>query len=178
MKQVIGKDETILIATFACLGKTTFAKTYPDVAIDIESIFYVYNHEVTPEDEETAKSSDLSTTNANFPANYVSDVVKNMKKYKFVFLTLSQEILAELDKLDIKYTILYPTEERRAQIVEDSIKRGNRGDFVEMIGKMLDDDTHHDKFKFKSDLNYDAFEYLEAGDYIEDYIQENYEYER
>lgn len=176
MKRVIGKDESILIASFACLGKTTFAKRHPDVAIDIESIYYIYNHKVARADEETSKSSDLSTTNVNFPGNYVSDVINNIKKFRFIFLTLSNEILSELDKLDIGYTILYPTKERRAQIVKDSRERGNRDDFVEMISKMLDDDTHHDKFK--NSLHYDAFEYLEAEAYIEDYIQENYEYER
>lgn len=176
MKRVIGKHESVLIASFACLGKTTFAKNHPDVAIDIESIYYIYNHEVARADEETAKSSDLSTTNVNFPDNYISDVVSNMEKFRFIFLTLSKEILSELDKLGIGYTILYPTKERRAQIVEDSKARGNRDDFIDMLSGMLDDDTHHDKFK--DGLHYHTFEYLDAGEYIEDYIQENYEYER
>ena len=176
MKKVIGSDEAVLIASFACLGKTTFAKNHPDVAIDIESIYYIYNHEVAREDEETAKSSDLSTTNENFPQNYIADVVSSMKKYKFVFLTLSKEILSELDKLDIKYTILYPTKARRAQIIKDSKTRGNPDDFVEMIKSMLDDDAHHDKFQ--EGLRYEAFEYLEEGDYMEDYIRENYDYEK
>jgi len=146
------------------------------VAIDIESIYYIYNHEVAQEDEETLKSSNLGATNVNFPGNYVSDVINNINKFRFIFLTLSKEILSELDKLDIGYVILYPTKERRPQIVKDSKERGNRDDFVEMISMMLDDDTHHDKFK--NSLQYVAFEYLEAEAYIEDYIQENYEYER
>lgn len=176
MKTVIQNNESVLIASFACLGKTTFARNHPDVAIDIESIFYIYDHEVAREDEETAKSSDLSTSNVHFPDNYVADVVKSIGNYRFIFLTLSTEILSKLGTLGIEYTILYPTKERRSQIVEDSRARGNREDFVGMIAGMLDDDTHHDKFKHT--LNYKAFEYLDEGTYIEDYIQERYEYEK
>lgn len=176
MKIVIRNDESVLIASFACLGKTTFAKNHPDVAIDIESIFYIYDQEVAREDEETAKSSDLSTSNVHFPDNYVADVVKSIGKYRFIFLTLSTEILSELDKLGLEYTILYPTKERRPQIVEDSRGRGNREDFVAMIADMLSDDTHHDRFK--RTLSYKAFEYLGEGKYIEDYLQERYEYEK
>lgn len=174
VKKKIGKDETILIASFACLGKTTFAKSYPELGLDIESIHYARKYNNKHPDDEIAKGDNDWTPNAEYPINYVRAVVDNLGKYKFIFLTGGKEILYELDKLNIKYSILYPGKNRKKQILVDAKKRGNDENFVMFLEELLSSEDHKNSFK---DLNYERYEIIDDGKYIEEYLKENYYYE-
>lgn len=171
VKQKIGKDESLLIASFACLGKTTFTNKYPDLAVDIESIHYARNYTSKDLNDEIAKGDDNWEPNPEYPANYIKDVVDSIGKRKVIFLTTAVDALSELNKLDVRYSILYPVKNRRDQILSDARKRGNDDAFVDFLDTLLSTDAHRKSFE---DLNADKFVLLDDDQYIEQYIAQNY----
>lgn len=171
IKQKIGKDESLLIASFACLGKTTFTNKYPDLAVDIESIHYARNYTNKDLNDEVAKGDNNWEPNPEYPANYIKDVVDNIGKSKIIFLTTAVDALEELNKLDIRYSILYPGKKRRDQVLSDARKRGNDDAFVVFLDSLLSTDAHKRSFE---DLDADKFVLIDDGRYIEQYIKENY----
>jgi beta-ribofuranosylaminobenzene 5'-phosphate synthase len=171
VKKKVNHDETLLIASFACMGKTTFAKQNPDIAIDIESIHYARIYKDKHANDEAAKGNNDWVENKLYPMNYVQDVIDNIGKYKVIFLTAGSDILKELDKKNVKYSILYPGEKRKVQVLEDAKKRGNDADFIQLLDDLLSSDTHRLGF---SDLQYEKFEVINDDRYMEQYIADNY----
>jgi len=171
MKQKIGKDESLLIASFACLGKTTFTNKYPDLAIDIESIHYARDYKEKDLNDEIAKGDDNWAPNPEYPANYIKDVVDNIGKRKVIFLTTAVDALSELNKIDVRYSVLYPGKNRRDQVLSDARKRGNDDAFVGFLDTLLATDAHRKSFE---DLHADKFVLVDDNQYIEQYIEENY----
>ena len=171
VRQKINKDESLIIASFACLGKTMFTNKYPDTAIDIESIHYARNYKNKDLNDEVAKGDANWEPNPEYPANYIKDVVDNIGKYKVIFLTTAADALSELDKINVRYSILYPGQNRRQQILSDARKRGNDDTFVAFLDTLLSTNSHRKSFE---DLNSDNFVLFDDSKYIEQYIAENY----
>ena len=109
--------------------------------------------------------------NPEYPANYIKDVVDNIGKSKIIFLTTAVDALEELNKLDIRYSILYPGKKRRDQVLSDARKRGNDDAFVVFLDSLLSTDAHKRSFE---DLDADKFVLIDDDRYIEQYIKENY----
>jgi len=170
MKQT-NNDKAILIAGFAAMGKTTFAKNNPDIALDIESIHYERQYVHQDPDDEIAKNDKNWTKNPDYPANYIRAVVENMEKYKVIFLTLAQPVLGELDKLGIEYSILYPGSNRKQQILTDAKHRGNDEDFVAFLDGLLSTPDHRIEFE---GFNHSKFEIIDDDTYMEHYLKEKY----
>lgn len=172
VKKLIGKGETLLIAGFAAMGKTTFTNNHPDIALDVESIHYEreYTGEKDPNDE-IAKNNKNWTRDPNYPSNYIQDVLDGMGKYKVIFLTLAQPVLGELDKLNIPYRILYPGPNRKQKILLDSRQRGNDQDFVDFLDGLLSTRDHREEFEA---FQHEHFEIIDDDTYIEEYLNEHY----
>lgn len=171
VKRKINDGESLLIASFACLGKSTFAKNNPDIALDIESIHYARVYEDKHPNDEMAKGDSNWSPHHNYPANYVQKVMDNVGKYKVIFLTGGKDILSELDKLGIKYSILYPGQNRKDKILYDAKKRGNSNEFVQLLDDLLSTDDHRRSFE---SLNYEKFEIIDDDRYMDEYLKENY----
>lgn len=171
VKKKINDGESLLIASFACIGKTTFAKRNPKLAIDIESIHYARTYEDQHPNDEIAKGQQNWTNNPLYPMNYVQDVVDSMGKYKVIFLTGGRDILSELDKKGISYSILYPGPNRKEKVLADARTRGNDDGFVQLLDDLLSTDTHRQSFE---PLNYERFEIIDDDRYMDDYLRENY----
>lgn len=171
VKKLIGKGETLLIAGFAVMGKTTFARRYPDIALDVESIHYEREYRDKDPDDEIAKNSIDWTLNPRYPGNYIKDVLIGIGKYKVIFLTLAQPVLGELDKLNIAYNILYPGPNRKLQILLDSSQRGNDQDFVDFLDGLLSTPAHRQEFEA---FQHEHFEIIDDDTYMEKYLSENY----
>lgn len=163
---------TIIISAWGCLGKTTFANNHPDICLDIESIHYsrIYPNKVV--DDEVSKGDENYIENPNYPHNYIQDIVNNLGKYKFIFVTLARELFAEMDKLGIDYSILYPLPSRKNKILEDARKRGNNEHFVAILDRILSSDEEHDFLK--NNCKYKEFIYLPDDEYVTDYINKVY----
>ncbi len=171
VKKKINSDESLLIASFACIGKTTFAKHNPNLALDIESIHYARTYEAKHPDDEVAKGQTNWKDNPGYPMNYVQDVVDNIGKYKVIFLTGGKDILIELDKKNIPYSILYPGPNRKEKVLADARTRGNDDGFVQLLDDLLSTDAHRLSFE---PLGYEKFEIIDDDRYMDDYLRENY----
>jgi len=171
VKRKIGASESVLIASFACLGKSMFAKKNPDIALDVESLHYARIYDNKHPDDEVAKGDKNWKADPDYPANYVKEVVNNIGKYKVIFLTGGKDILSELDKLDIKYTILYPGSKRKAKVLADAKKRGNDDAFVQFLDNLLSTEDHRKSF---GSLNYERFEVIDDDRYMSEYLEGNY----
>lgn len=167
---------TIIISAWGCFGKTTFANNNPKICLDIESIHYsrIYPDKIV--DDEISKGDDNFVPNPDYPQNYINDIVANLGKYKFIFITLARELFAELDKLGIEYTILYPLPTRKHKILDDARKRGNNEHFVGILDKILSSNEEHDFLK--NNCNYKEFIYLPDDEYVTDYINRMYPNEK
>lgn len=177
MKTKIEPGQTVLIAAFGCLGKTTFANKYPHVALDIESIHYNYLYKKVHANDEVAKADDEGRrVNENYPENYIAEVKRNYGRYKFIFITLGKEIMQGLEEANMKYIILYPRFSRKEKILKDARNRGNTEKFVGILDTILSNTNEINTIR--RDLNYDKLEFLENDQYVEDYINERYEYDR
>ena len=171
VKQKINNNESVLIASFACMGKSTFAKENPGVALDIESIHYARIYDNKHPNDEVAKGDANWRPNPDYPANYVKEVIDNIGKYKLIFLTGGKDILLELDKLGIKYSILYPGESRKNKVLDDARRRGNNNKFIKLLDDLLSTRDH--LLGFKS-LNYERLDIIDDERYIGDYVRERY----
>lgn len=171
VKKKINDGESLLIASFACLGKTTFAKQYPKLALDIESIHHARIYEDRDLDDEVAKGQTNWKKNPAYPMNYVQSVIDNLGKYKVIFLTGGKDILSELDKKDVPYLILYPGPNRKEKVLADARLRGNDDEFIALLDKLLSTDDHRLGF---SSLNYEKFEIINDSRYMDEYIRDNY----
>lgn len=171
VKKLVGKGETILIAGFAAMGKTTFARRNPDIALDVESIHYEREYKAKDPDDEIAKNDKNWTLNQKYPGNYIREVLGGIGKYKVIFLTLAQPVLGELDKLNMQYSILYPGPNRKQQILLDSSKRGNDKDFVNFLDGLLSTPNHRQEFE---EFQHERFEVIDDDTYMEKYLKENY----
>ncbi len=171
VKKKINNDESLVIASFACMGKTTFARQNPQLALDIESIHYSRIYKDQHPNDEVAKGQTEWSDNPAYPANYVQDVVDNLGKYKVIFLTTAKEILVELDKKNVSYSILYPGANRKERVLSDARARGNDSEFVALLDKLLSTDEHRLQY---APLNYEKLEIIDDEKYIDEYIKENY----
>lgn len=167
---------TIIISAWGCFGKTTFANNNPKICLDIESIHYsrIYPDKIV--DDEISKGDDNFVPNPDYPQNYINDIVANLGKYKFIFITLARELFAELDKLGIEYTILYPLPTRKQKILDDARKRGNNERFVGILDKILSSNEEHNFLR--TNCNYKEFIYLPDDEYVTDYINRMYPNEK
>ena len=170
-RRKINDGESVLIASFACLGKTTFVKNNPNIALDIESIHYARIYDNKHPDDEVAKGDKNWRQNPDYPANYVQEVLDNIGKYKVIFLTGGKDILSELDKLGVRYSILYPGKKRKNKVLNDAKKRGNDSKFIKFLDELLSTDDHRRSFE---SLHYERFEIIDDDRYIDEYLKENY----
>jgi len=167
---------TIIISAWGCLGKTTFARSHPDICMDIESIHYsrIYPNKII--DDEISKGDENFVPNPDYPQNCINDIVANLGKYKFIFITLARELFMELDKLRIEYSILYPLPTRKQKILDDARGRGNNELFVNILDRILSSTEELDYLK--NNCKYKEFVYLPDNEYITDYINRNYPNEK
>jgi len=171
VKKKVNNGESLVIASFACMGKTTFAKQNPTLALDIESIHYARVYKDQHLDDEIAKGQTEWRDNPAYPMNYVQDLMDNLGKYKVIFLTGGKDILSILDEKRVNYSILYPGMSRKAKVLADARSRGNDDDFIALLDKLLSTPDHRLGF---ASLDYEKFEIIDDDRYMEDYLRENY----
>ena len=167
--------KSIIISTFGGLGKTTFAKDHPDLAIDIEGIPYKYiykniSHEDLLEaDHEKYKGVPDRNINPQFPHNYVAKIRESIGKYKFILIVLAPDVLTELDRLGLEYIILYPNLNDKDVILDRLKKRGNNEAFIKKIDNIL---SNSDELEYiKARLRPKRLIELGRNEYVGDWIK-------
>jgi HAD superfamily hydrolase (TIGR01509 family) len=162
---------TIILATFACLGKTTYAKKHPNIALDMESLPYKLKDLISENgDFEKIKNRETTfeTNNENYPENYIADLKDKLGKYKVIFITLSPDIMEGLEKENIQYSIVYPNKSRKQKIIRDAEKRGNSSDFLRMLEEIID--TGKERAELRTLRKYEEFIIIDDNKYLDDLL--------
>jgi hypothetical protein len=169
MNNSIKNNGTVIIAAFGCLGKTTFARNHKEIALDLESVRYSCIYKKKHPNDEYAKNDPDWILNPEYPRNYINDVIENIGKYKIIFVTLAEEILAGLDKHNIEYTIVYPRLSRKERIIQDAKDRGNNTNFTKMISELLSNNNEIERLK--SNLKCKNYLIIDDDKYVSDYFR-------
>lgn len=139
----------MIISAFPGTGKSTIAKEYPTIFMDIDSSVH---HKL--ED---------GTKNPSFIDDYYNDIVKNMKD-KHILVSSHHELLAKLKENNIDFIVVVPDIELRDHYLVKYHRRGNSDEFVQT----LHDNWDHWIKNITS--RYDNVLILKKHEYIIDYI--------
>jgi len=152
----------ILIGGFKAIGKTTLAKKYKNV-IDLESsnFEYIIDEELQKIPVEQRKGLKNRIKNPDYPLNYYTELIDNMKKNKITLFACKPEIVDLLNQNEIDYYIVYPEEDMLEEIIHRCKTRGNNEKFVSRVTEV-----------YYSDLpkNKDKVIWLKKGQYLEDVL--------
>lgn len=118
-------SSTIVISAFPCLGKSTWCKDHDD-SKDLESSLY-------------SRKQD-NTLNPEFPGNYVNILKWHLvnNNWKYIFVSSHKVVRDALCEDNIKYYVLYPSADRKEEILNLCRQRGNTEEFIEKLSSMWD----------------------------------------
>lgn len=113
---------SLVLSVFPVLGKSTYSKEHED-SVDLESSLY-------------SRKQDNSF-NEEFPGNYINllkwHLVNNNWKYVFVS---SHKVVRDAMKNDgIKFYIIYPSLDRKEEILNLARERGNTEEFINKLSE-------------------------------------------
>jgi hypothetical protein len=127
----------IIVATFAGVGKTTFARLYPSVVTDFVCMpFKYYLPEQEGEVDEACKASLDNEMRPDWPYNYVS-AIKEMMEFgaagEILLIPSDARVLRLLREENIHYTLCYPAREAKEAYRQRYIERGNTEEFLSVF---------------------------------------------
>ena len=153
---------TIVFACFASLGKSFAANKIKD-CLDLDSTMFKWIYK-SKGNIETLKGTTDREKNPDWPHNYQAEVIKNLGKYKYIFISLNApEILQKLDELNIENYILLPKRDIKQTILERLKDRNNSMEFINSIDEKFDEILDYYK-DFKNVI------YLEKDQFVKDII--------
>lgn len=160
----LNKNLGILIGGFKAIGKSTLAKKYSNV-IDLESsnFEYLMDEEMKRIPVEQRKGIKNRKRNPEWPLNYYSELISNLKKNHIVLFANKTEVVELLNENNIDYYIVWPEENMLDEIVERSRKRGNNEEFISKITSVYYRDYPKEN---------DNVICLKKGQYLEDILIE------
>lgn len=160
----LNKNLGILIGGFKVIGKSTLAKKYSNV-IDLESsnFEYLMDEEMKRIPVEQRKGIKNRKRNPEWPLNYYSELISNLKKNHIVLFANKTEVVELLNENNIDYYIVWPEENMLDEIIERSRKRGNNEEFISKITSVYYRDYPKEN---------DNVIWLKKGQYLEDILIE------
>lgn len=158
--------KTKVFACFTALGKT-YASTKLNSALDLESTLYKWVY-LNNYNVEQLKGSTDRVLNKHWPQNYINEILKNIGKYEFIFISLNvPEIFNELEKMSVEYKIILPKE--KSSIIKRLEQRNNNQEFILSINQKFEEIISYYK-EFKNVV------YLDKDQFLLDYIKKNHTY--
>lgn len=165
---------TKIILAFPCMGKTQYAKTHPDIALDLESSDYLFDK---TGHEHLSSEEFKGIPNRNRKENGIDEYVKAIDnvvkggKYRYVFAAQNPEIVKALIAMgnDVHYVKPLPTKESKRVFRARAQRRGNNDTWIENTVKFLipsplpifdDEELEHVYLHFAPSKNY-------LGDFID-----------
>ena len=136
--------ETKICAAFCGTGKSYLCNKFPNTYKEVECWEY--------------RSGD-------FPNNCIQDILKEIGKTKYLFISTDPTILRGLNKFDITIDLFYPENELRNEYLDRYIERDSPYDF---IGTMMKNwNIYIDELK---EQNYCKHTVLKNGEYLQDVL--------
>ena len=130
----------MIISGFAGIGKTTFAKTHPDNAIDLESSDYkwIFDDSIKGMGVEERKGQTQKIPNPEYPGNYIKAIKEANESYDFVFICMDADVRRMLEAENISYAVAYPTKECKGEYIKRYEDRNNNPNFVKLLKDQFD----------------------------------------
>ena len=139
----------IVIAAFPCMGKSTYCSDKAKNSLDLESSLY-------------SRTQD-GKRNEEFPGNYINMVkwhLVNMN-WKYIFVASHQVTREALKADNIKFYSIYPSADRKEEIIKLCRERGNHEEFITKLTECWD------SWASSMAQEQDSFE-LTSGEFIND----------
>jgi len=117
---------SIVICGYPAIGKSTFARDKANNSLDLESSMYSRNQD--------------GTRNEEFPGNYIKILkwhLVNMN-YKYIFMACHDVVRQALKDDNIDFVIVYPTKDRKEEILNLCRERGNHEEFLNKLSENWD----------------------------------------
>ncbi|MBR1496549.1 MAG: hypothetical protein IJ617_02860 [Oscillospiraceae bacterium] len=132
----------MIVSAYAGTGKTTFAARESG-AVDLPSMpcsWILPDPGDRSEDElEREKGALYHLRNPLFPDNYIVEILKAERKYDYVLIPTSNEVVRRLQKeYGRKVLLCYPTDDLKAEYRERFLRRGNSESFLELFVECWD----------------------------------------
>lgn len=106
--------KTYIISAFPGCGKTVATRMFGD-QIDI------------------IDSDSSSFPKDKFPKNYIDEIENRIGTCDVLFISSHKHVRDELDKRKIRYTLYYPSENRRNEFLENYVKRRSKPELIKKI---------------------------------------------
>lgn len=159
-------NETLIIAGFAGIGKTTLAKKYKNV-IDIESTNFKWDNSLYENLPTEARKGLKRPQNKNWPINYIEEIKNQSKNYDILLVWIHPDTLDIYDRENINYTLCFPTKE---SLPYYKARYENRGNNIDYINKVIGNyDIQFDEFNSRPNKKI----ILNGNETLEDYLIRN-----
>ena len=154
----------MIIAGFPCIGKTTLANKSKDV-LDLASTKFHYILEDSLISEKLKGNECGLKVNAEWPQNYINEIINSQNKYKIIFILARDYILEELNRIKIPYFVAVPEDGLKEEYIARAINRGNDENFIEGFQLRYN--------KWRNLMISQPVEkiYLQQGEFIEDTLK-------
>lgn len=142
-------SNTIIISGFSGLGKSTYCREKEHNSLDLESSMY-------------SRTQD-GKRNEEFPGNYINMIkwhLVNMN-WKYIFVAGHQVVRDALRADNIKFYCVYPSADRKEEIINLCRERGNHEEFITKLTECWD------SWASSMAQEQDSFE-LTSGEFIND----------
>lgn len=132
------RSGTIIIAAYPGAGKSTFAKQV-DETVDLPMM--PYSQILSPTWKTNAKgepekSSPYHLHNPLFPRNYIADILKAERKYRFILIPTNFDVIRHLQRdYGRKILICHPDEGCHEEYRARFLSRSNSGSFRALFGR-------------------------------------------
>ncbi|MDR1183544.1 MAG: hypothetical protein LBK67_01960 [Coriobacteriales bacterium] len=123
----------MIIAGFAGVGKTAFARMHPDEAIDFVCMPYKYELDDSLDEDESCKANPDNVLRPDWPFNYVDAIEKVKSDYKYVVIPSDTIVLSLLRERGIPFIVVRPLRGAKEEYRRRFIERGNSEDFIEVF---------------------------------------------
>ncbi len=125
--------ESLIIAGFAGIGKTTLAEKYKN-CLDLESSLYKYKVNSTKRDDLEKGKGTIRELNDKWPQNYINAILEAKEKYDVVCVWIDpEEALVHYDENNIDYILCYPSIEAFEEYKDRYLRRGNTKEWIEKV---------------------------------------------
>lgn len=126
-----------IIASYAGVGKTYFSENTEN-AIEIPSMPFRWillkNTDKSAKELEKEKGAFYHLANPLFPMNYVFEILKAERSYKYVIIPTVEWVLEVLqEKYDRNCVLVYPEESLKEEYRQRYITRGNSDSFMSLF---------------------------------------------
>ena len=124
----------MVIACYAGVGKSTFAKANPSESIDLCSMPYSWILPGRKEEGEKLKAAPYLLRHPAYPGNYLAAILEAEARYEYVLIPSSLAVLNHLyTEYEIPYLLCYPGIECKEEYKQRYVARGNSEDFTDIF---------------------------------------------